>query len=186
MQFAAQPLSLSWRYLVTAAPAAPLLLVAALRRLVEDGRVKLALGYGLALLAAIAASAGAYLLDPGVGMREVVAHLGGHHVAGEPVVASRLSPLRRAFNHYDARFGEPLVPEGVENDALAGWAWQQGSEAGAFWLVHYPSPGIARDRLRRAIEREGSGIVRDGEPFAYGECAIARYVLNRAPHEASP
>ena len=42
------------------------------------------------------------------------------------------------------------------------------------------------DHHLRALEAEGSGTVRDGDPLAGGECAIARYVLRGAAQEVSP
>jgi len=180
---ASRQLVKSWRYYVTAAAAAPLLLTAGWVLLRCAGRRRIAAIFAAVCGVVVLVNLASFLASPGCGVREIVLHIGAHYRGGDIVVTSRRYARSRAFPYYGVLDGLPIErPRGLNKpERLFQWLCGQCAGARRLWMVFYgddpDEPPIAG-----VLARHPSVFVPAGHAVALGQTAAQLYQLTLPPN----
>jgi hypothetical protein len=174
----------SWRYYVTAAAAAPLLLTAGYLLLWRSGRRRWAVAYAAASVLVVLANLVAFLASPGTGVREIVRYIGARWQPGDVVATSRAEARSRAFPYYGALEHLPRQPgEELETPAdLYAWLAEQCAGAKRLWLVFY-SGDRKHSEMADAVRGHADAFAPVGKRHAVGETAVQLYEVHLPPRQ---
>ncbi|MCL5269334.1 MAG: glycosyltransferase family 39 protein [bacterium] len=165
----------SWRYYVTGAAAAPLLLTSAHQRLRDAWRrPRLAALWAVLTVGVMAVNTAGFIIAPGPGLREAAAYIATHKQPGDIFVSARKKSRNAAFIYYGALDREPIErPPAIESaPQIQAWLRQVCAGGRRLWVIYYEGPDKG---FARAIRQSPETFISEGKVHKVGDTTVEVY-----------
>lgn len=173
----------NWRYYVTFAPVAPLILTSAVQQLRARCSPRHAAAAAACMLFVIAYGTGASLAEAGQGVREAAAHLRTHLRPEDAVLVAEKKTRSLGLVYYGALDQVPpqMVKRIDKQGEILAWIERKIEDKQRMWIVYYKDPD--ESPVHRALNRNDEYFERlEDEEFRYGGTRLELYRIKPEFH----